>query len=242
MTPGAVARLAFAADYPSLEQASPVCRALRGEVGTVKVGLELFTRHGPAACALAEEAGAALFLDLKLHDIPATVARAVRSVAQSGPRWLTVHASGGRAMLAGAVEAAASSGDLQIVAVTVLTSLDAADLAAQAIGGTAAEQALRLASLAWEAGVRAFVCSPHEAASLRAALGREAVLITPGIRPAGSDSGDQKRVQRPADAISAGADLLVVGRPIRNAADPVQAARAIAAEIATALPPNAART
>ncbi len=222
-------KLAFAADFATLDEAQPVCRALRGEVGTIKVGLELFTRYGPPACALAQQADAALFLDLKLHDIPATVGRAVASAGQLGASWLTVHAAGGSAMLAAAV--AAANGDLSIVAVTVLTSLDDDDLRQQNIAAGTADQVPRLAQLAWNAGVRAFVCSPLEAASLRAALGPEATLITPGIRPAGSQTADQKRVCTPADAIAAGADLLVVGRPIRQAADPVAAARSIVRDI-----------
>ncbi len=226
---GPLRQLAFAADFPTLDEAQPVCRSLRGEVGTIKVGLELFTRYGPPACALAEQADAALFLDLKLHDIPATVGRAVASASRLGATWLTVHAAGGRAMLAAAVEAAGSG--LNIVAVTVLTSLDDDDLSQQNIAGGAADQVLRLARLSWQAGVRAFVCSPLEAASLRAALGPEATLITPGIRPTGSQTADQKRVCTPADAIAAGADLLVVGRPIRQASDPVAAARGIVRDI-----------
>ncbi len=239
-TAGAAAHLAFAADFPSLELARPACAALRGEVGTVKVGLELFTRYGPDACALASAADAALFLDLKLHDIPATVGRAVTSAASLGARYLTVHAAGGEAMLAAAVTAAAQARyadaePMQIVAVTVLTSLDEADLAAQAVPGEVQQHVLRLAQLAWRAGVRAFVCSPHEAATLRRELGPEATLITPGVRPAGMAVGDQKRVQTPAAAIRAGANLLVVGRPIRNAEDPVAAAAAIRSEVAAAL-------
>ncbi len=224
-----VRALAFAADFPSLELARQQCTALRDEVGTLKIGLQLFTRYGPAACELAATANAALFLDLKLHDIPATVARAVTSAGELGARWLTVHAAGGSNMLAAAV--AAAHGEMTIVAVTVLTSLDRADLAIMGIDDEPARQVLRLARLAWRAGVRAFVCSPLEVASLRAELGDNAVLITPGIRPAGARAADQKRVCTPADAIAAGADMLVVGRPIREAADPVAAARAIVAAI-----------
>ena len=225
-------RLAFAADFPSLGDARAICGALRGEVGVLKVGLELFTRDGPSACALAKDADAQLFLDLKLHDIPATVGRAVASARALGAVWLTVHAAGGRAMLKAAVDAAGS--ETRIVAVTVLTSLDDADLADLGIDVSPTTQVLRLAELAWSAGVRAFVCSPLEAAALRASLGADAQLITPGIRPAGAPSADQKRVCSPADAIAAGADMLVVGRPIRQASDPVAAARNIVRAIAKA--------
>jgi orotidine-5'-phosphate decarboxylase len=230
-------RLIFALDYADLDAARAGAACLRGEIGLLKVGLELYTRHGPAALTLADAADADLFLDLKLHDIPATVGRAVASVARlkrDGARvaLLTVHASGGRAMLATAVEEAAG---VEIVAVTVLTSLDDADLASVGVAAAPLEQALRLAELAWQAGVQSFVCSPAEASALRRALGPDAQLITPGVRPSGSGSQDQKRVTTPADAIRGGADRLVVGRPIRDAADPARAARAIVDEIAKTL-------
>lgn len=202
----------------------------------MKVGLELFCRHGTSAVACGEAAGAPVFLDLKLHDIPATVGRAVenlRGLASDGVRYVTVHASGGDAMLRAAVEAAGDA--LQIVAVTVLTSLDDDDLEALGVGASSGAQVERLAKLAFAAGVRDFVCSPAEARAVRAALGDSARIMTPGVRPAGADRQDQKRVTTPRDAIAAGADLLVVGRPIREAADPVVAARAIAAEISEAL-------
>lgn len=225
-------RLAFAADYPSLKDARTACRALHGELGALKIGLELFTRYGPSACSLAEDADARLFLDLKLHDIPATVGRAVASARALDATWLTVHAAGGHDMLRAAVEAAGDQ--TRIVAVTVLTSLDRPDLLSRGIDVEVKAQVLRLAQLAWSAGVRAFVCSPLEAAALRASLGSDALLITPGIRPAGASTADQKRVCTPADAITAGADMLVVGRPIRQADDPVAAAREIVHAIAEA--------
>jgi orotidine-5'-phosphate decarboxylase len=205
-------------------------------VGVVKVGLELFVAHGPNAVALGPRADAAVFLDLKLHDIPATVAAAVRSAGELGVRYLTVHASGGTSMLRAAVDAAAQCATPpRIVAVTVLTSLDDEDLRALGMPSSSASQVQRWAELAFGAGVRAFVCSPAEASSLRAALGHEAELITPGVRPTGTDRGDQKRVMTPADAIRAGADALVVGRPIRNAADPAAAADAIVHEMAAVI-------
>jgi orotidine-5'-phosphate decarboxylase len=202
----------------------------------LKVGLELFVREGPAAVALGRALGRDVFLDLKLHDIPETVERAVAGAAVLGARYLTVHAAGGPAMLGRAVAAAAGAGaPLTLLAVTVLTSLDTPDLPAQGVEGTARDQVVRLARLAWEAGVRGFVASPAEARPLREALGPAALLVTPGIRPAGSNAGDQKRVATPGQAIADGADLVVVGRPIRDAPDPRAAAEAVVAEIASAL-------
>ncbi len=225
-------RIVFPLDYPTLAEASAGAAAVAPAVGVLKVGLELFTREGPAAIGLGREHGRDVFLDLKLHDIPETVERAVASAASHGVRYLTIHASGGRAMLERAQNAAAKAKrPLTLLAVTMLTSLDASDLWAIGVAGTASEHVVRLARLAWDAGVRGFVASPDEARALRDALGREPLIVTPGIRPAGAASGDQKRVATPASAIGDGADLLVVGRPIRDAADPAAAARAIAAEI-----------
>jgi orotidine-5'-phosphate decarboxylase len=181
------------------------------------------------------ELGCDVFLDLKLHDIPATVDGAVARACELGVKYLTVHASGGGAMLEAAVKRAAKDAPgLTILAVTVLTSLDDADLAAAGIPRSATEHVVGLARLAHDAGVRGFVCSPAEITPLRAALGNEVVLVTPGIRPAGAAAGDQKRVGTPGDAIRAGASVLVVGRPIRDAADPAAAARQVLAEIAAA--------
>jgi orotidine-5'-phosphate decarboxylase len=228
-------RLVFPLDYPTLDDARRGALLVAPEVGVLKVGLELFVREGPASVRMGREIGRDVFLDLKLHDIPETVERAVASAAGLGARYLTVHAAGGAAMLSRAVaQAARAAAPLTILAVTVLTSLDASDLAAQAIPGAASDHVLRLARLAWDAGVRGFVCSPAEARAMREALGPEALLVTPGIRPAGADAGDQKRIATPANAIADGADLLVVGRPIRDAADPMLAARAVVAEIARA--------
>jgi orotidine-5'-phosphate decarboxylase len=231
------ARIAFPLDYPSLAEARAGAARLRGCIGLVKVGLELFIKEGPAAFAIAAECGVDLFADLKLHDIPETVDRAIASVAASGARLVTVHAAGGHAMLSRAVQRAEreTGGRLTVLAVTVLTSLDDADLAAQGIGGRAGDQALRLARLAFAAGVRGFVCSPAEVQALRSELGPEVTLVTPGVRPAGANAHDQKRVATPADAVAAGADIVVVGRPIRDAPDPAEAARAIAADIAAGL-------
>jgi orotidine-5'-phosphate decarboxylase len=192
------------------------------------VGLELYVEAGPGAVALGREAGLPVFLDLKLHDIPETVERAVARASALGARMLTVHAAGGRTMLRRAVERARKEGAaLEIVAVTVLTSLDAGDLADAGIAGDVPTQVERLARMAWDEGVRAFVCSPHEAARLRGALGPEATLVTPGVRTA-SDAGkkdDQKRTMTAGEAVAAGARWVVVGRPIRDAPDPLAAAR-----------------
>lgn len=228
--------LAFALDFPSFDQARPALVPLAELVGFAKIGLELFTHDGPNAVRGAVDAGFDVFLDLKLHDIPATVERAVANAARLGVKLLTVHTTGGPAMLQRAVDAARNhSQDLRIVGVTVLTSLDADDLASVGVQASPAEQASRLARTAWDAGVRTFVCSPKEVARLRAELGSEATFITPGIRPAGAETQDQKRVATPASAIADGADILVVGRPIRDAADPAAAAREILTQIDEAL-------
>jgi orotidine-5'-phosphate decarboxylase len=204
-------------------------------VSTVKIGLEVFCRDGAAAVTTARAAAAEadhgdidVFLDLKLHDIPATVRGAARAVAPLTPTYLTVHAAGGSEMIAAAVEALP---DCRITAVTVLTSLDDSSLDRIGLRGPSLRAAVRLATLAVDAGARAIVCSPREVAAIRAAVPSDIVLITPGVRPAGSSSDDQKRVATPAQAISDGADLLVVGRPITGADDPRQAAQSIAADV-----------
>jgi orotidine-5'-phosphate decarboxylase len=236
VSPAARSRLAFPLDYPDLDAARRGAAQIRESVGVLKVGLELFVREGPAAVRVGAELGCDVFLDLKLHDIPATVDGAVASAAGLGARFLTIHASGGPRMVEAAVRRAERENPaLVILAVTVLTSLDDADLAALGISGTASSHALGLARAAHAAGARGFVCSPSEVRRLRAELGPESILVTPGIRPAGSAAGDQKRTGTPRDAILDGANLLVVGRPIRDAADPAGAARSIAAEIDGAL-------
>ncbi len=228
-------RIAFALDYPTLAEASEGAARVAPEVGVLKVGLELFVREGPRAVELGHALGRPVFLDLKLCDIPETVERAVHNAAALGARYLTIHASGGRAMLERAASAAArAASPLTLLAVTVLTSLDESDLASLGVAGSPREHVLRLAALAMGAGVRGFVTSAQEVAGLRGALGAEAFLVTPGIRPAGAGAGDQKRVATPAAALAAGADLLVIGRPIRDAADPRAAAEAIVREIAGA--------
>jgi orotidine-5'-phosphate decarboxylase len=213
--------------------------AVREAVGMLKVGLELFVEAGPRATALGRESKLPVFLDLKLHDIPETVERAVARASALGVGMLTVHASGGRAMLRRAVERARREGaGLQIAAVTVLTSLDAGDLAALGVAdsGDVGVYVERLARLAWDEGVRAFVCSPREAARLRHALGPEVTLVTPGVRSAALEGkapgpDDQKRTMSAGEAIAAGASWVVVGRPIRDAADPLAAARTIGREV-----------
>lgn len=226
----------FALDYASLDEAREGAERVAAHAGVIKVGLELYLRHGPAAAQIAAQTGQALFLDLKLHDIPQTVAGAVHSVSALGAAYLTVHASGGTNMLEAAVEAAlASPRPLAIVAVTALTSLTPGDLSLLGVADAEPDAwVVRLADLAYLAGVRAFVCSPHEAAAVRARLGPGVRILTPGVRPAGTDAGDQRRVSTPSEAIAAGADALVVGRPIRDAPDPAAAAAAIAAEIVSA--------
>lgn len=226
-------RIIVALDTDSPEAALASVSRLAGEVGLFKVGMELFPRGGPDLVNRIRAKGAEVFLDLKFHDIPNTVAGAVKSAVAMGVKFATVHASGGRAMLAAAAAAAAGSGTT-ILAVTVLTSLDDADLASVGFAFPAAEAVDRLAGLAMAAGIGGIVCSAREVAAVRAAVGKNVVLVTPGVRLPGDSAGDQKRVVTPFDAMRAGADYLVVGRPITKAADPVAAARKIAAEIARA--------
>ena len=198
-------------------------------VGVLKVGLEAYVRFGPAAVERARAAGGRVFLDLKLHDIPNTVAGAVAAAAELGVDYLTVHAGGGPAMLEAATRAA--TGRVRILAVTVLTHLDAGELARLDLPGSAAGRALGWARLAREAGCSGIVCSPQELAAIRPELPRPFLLVTPGIRPAGADAGDQKRTATPAAALAAGADLLVIGRPLTQAPDPEAALAALAAEL-----------
>ncbi|MBT2209726.1 orotidine-5'-phosphate decarboxylase [Actinomadura sp. NEAU-AAG7] len=226
MTP---APIAVALDAPDLDTAARWAALVTPYVTTVKVGLELYLRYGPDVVAAVRGAsGVQVFLDLKLHDIPATVRGAARAVARLRPSYLTVHAAGGPAMVRAAVEAAP---DTAIAAVTVLTSLGEADLAAIGLEGPAPDAVRRLAALAVEAGARALVCSPQEAAAVRAEVGAGVTLITPGVRPAGADVQDQARVATPEQALAAGADLLVIGRPITGAPDPGAAAEGIAAAL-----------
>jgi orotidine-5'-phosphate decarboxylase len=233
------ARLALAADLP-LEEGLRLYQQVAAHVAYAKVGLSLFVEHGPAAVAAFQRLGARVFLDLKLHDIPNTVELAAARAGALGVSLLTVHAAGGEAMLRAAVQGAREGARGQghpaprVLAVTVLTSLSAEELAAVGLAGAPEEAALRLARLAVGAGVDGLVCSPREAASLRRELGPGPFLCTPGIRPAGAARGDQTRAETPAFAVRAGADLLVVGRPVYAAAEPLAAARAIADEVSAA--------
>lgn len=228
-------RLAFALDYPTLHDAEAGAARVAGIVGVLKVGLELFVAEGPASVRLGAKLGSKVFLDLKLHDIPETVDRAVATAGQLGAAYLTLHAAGGPRMLEAAAQRAERDGaGLKLLAVTVLTSLDAGDLQAVGISAAPGEQVVRLGKLARAAGIHGLVCSTAEVGALRAALGPEAILVTPGIRPLGAAAGDQKRVGTPASALRDGSSLLVVGRPIRDAPDPAAAARAILDEMSGA--------
>ena len=229
-------RLMVALDVPSAKAASEMVKKLDGTCTWFKVGMELFTAAGPAAVELLVKRGHSVFLDLKFHDIPNTVAGAVRSAAGLGVRMVNVHAAGGPAMLAAAREALAGIADPpELLAVTVLTSMDTAQLRAAGVGRAPADQVELLAKMALKTGIRGFVCSPEEVAALRRLTGSEGVLVTPGIRPAGVNAGDQKRLATPAHALRHGASYLVVGRPITQAADPAAAAEAIVEEMAAAL-------
>ena len=226
-----MAGLIVALDGDDLVEAESLARCLTGAVDAFKVGLTLFAAHGPEALFEIGQHGR-VFCDLKLHDIPTQVRGAARSLASKGVWLTTVHASGGRAMVAAAVEGAGAAGSGTLVAaVTVLTSLDAAELGSLGVAADPAGQVLRLATLAVGAGAQALVCSPQEVAAVRAEVGLGVLLVTPGIRPLGGDAGDQSRVATPAAAVAAGADYLVVGRPITAAADPRAAAEAIRAEM-----------
>ena len=239
-------RLIVALDVSSIESAEDMMRQLGGACQWFKVGLELFAAAGPAVVEALAARGHSVFLDLKFHDIPNTVAGAVRSAAGLGVRMMTVHAAGGPAMLAAARAALDGVADPpQLLAVTVLTSMDAAQLKATGVKRSPAEQVELLARMGWEAGIRGFVCSPQEVTAVRALTGAEGVLVVPGIRPAGAEApvaspshfDDQKRMATPAFALSAGASYLVVGRPITQARDPAKAAEAILDEMAAVATP-----
>lgn len=214
-----------AIDTGDIDAAAAMAGKLAGAVEGIKLGLEFFAAQGPSGVAQVRAAAgsAELFLDLKLHDIPNTVAGAVRSVLSCGADFLTVHASGGREMMQEAV--AEAGGRVKILAVTVLTALSEDDLLSVGQAVPVKDQVLRLAKLAVDAGVDGIVCSPQEISLLRAVLPKNILLVVPGIRPAGSAAGDQKRIMTPEEAAALGADYLVIGRPITEAADPVAAAR-----------------
>ena len=220
-------RLAVALDTAVWERFDAWCALFGPRVGYLKVGLEAYVRFGPRAVERARESGARVFLDLKLHDIPNTVAGAVGAARELGVSLLTLHAGGGRAMLAAAVEAA--RGELGLLAVTVLTHLDPEALAELALPGAIGDRALAWARLAQAAGCRGIVCSAQELGVLRPALPPPFLLVTPGIRPPAAAAGDQRRVATPETALAAGSDLLVVGRPLTAAPDPDAALAAFAA-------------
>jgi orotidine-5'-phosphate decarboxylase len=224
-------RLAVALDFPDEIEALKLVDRLNGACQWFKVGMELYYAAGNGIVHKLRDRGFSVFLDLKLHDIPNTVAGAVRSATQAGASLLTVHAGGGAAMMSAAAEAASAPGSPRLLAVTVLTSMDASELAGIGITVSPAEQVLRLARLAQASGIDGMVCSPEEVAALRKQTGPDTLLVIPGIRPTGSAIGDQKRIATPAEAIAHGASMLVVGRPITRAADPAQAAHAILQEI-----------
>jgi orotidine-5'-phosphate decarboxylase len=229
-------RLIVALDVPDAASAIRLVDQLDGACQWFKVGLELFVAAGPAVVESLAARGYSVFLDLKLFDIPNTVAGAVRSATALGVKMLTLHAAGGPAMLAAA--RAALDGVAhppQLLAVTVLTSMDQAQVNAVGLDRSPAEQVAVLARMGLEAGMRGFVCSPQEVAALRSLAGPEGVLVVPGIRPAGAAIGDQKRIATPADALRQGASYLVVGRPITQAPDPAAAANAILKEMSESL-------
>ena len=213
-------RLIVALDFPSAAPVRSFLAQLDGTCRWLKVGMELYYAEGPAFVQELRSLGYPVFLDLKLHDIPNTVAGAVRSAAKTGASLLTIHASGGPAMMAAAIRAAGDHDSPRLLAVTVLTSMDATQLRATGIPVPPAEQVQLLATLAWNSGVRGMVCSADEVAQLRTTFGNEADLVIPGIRPLDSTPDDQSRTATPAEAIRRGASRLVVGRPITHAADP----------------------
>ncbi|MCS6932677.1 MAG: orotidine-5'-phosphate decarboxylase [Acetobacteraceae bacterium] len=226
------ARIVAALDTDRPAQALAWAEALSPHVGVLKCGLELFCAGGPAAVSPVVARGP-VFLDLKLHDIPNTVAGAVRSVLLLGVAMLTIHAAGGAAMVAAAREAAEAAGAARplLLAVTVLTSLSPEALAATGVPDAPAAQVVRLARLAMAAGADGLVCSPFEIAPIRDALGEAPALVVPGVRPAGADRADQARVATPEEAVAWGADWIVLGRPLTRAADPAAVARAVAAAL-----------
>jgi orotidine-5'-phosphate decarboxylase len=228
MTAGRPTGLIAALDTTDPQQARRWATEVAPSCGILKLGLEFFLANGAAGVRLIDDRP--IFLDLKLHDIPNTVGGAVRAILPLAPALLTLHAAGGPAMIAAARQAAGVDGP-KLLAVTVLTSLDAETLHATGIAGGPRQQVLRLARLALDSGADGLVCSPHEVAMLREAVGPGPILVVPGIRPAGSEVGDQARVMTPAQAAHAGADWLVVGRPITKAENPAAAAAAIAAEL-----------
>ncbi len=230
-------RIYCAVDTPDLAQARALGQALRGSIGGLKLGLEFFGAQGRAGVEAMATLGLPIFLDLKLHDIPNTVASAVKALVPLGLRLMTIHAGGGSVMMKAAVEAAAEAAAKtgverpRILGVTVLTSMDTGDLAEVGVHTQPRDQVLRLAALAEASGLDGVICSPHEITALRQARDPGFLLVVPGIRPAGAAVGDQKRVMTPREAVDLGADYLVIGRPITASPDPAGAARSIAQEL-----------
>jgi orotidine-5'-phosphate decarboxylase len=230
MTARAGERVCLALDFPTRREVLAAARRFAGRVGWFKIGLEAFVTQGPSVVAEVAATGARVFLDLKFHDIPATVAKAVSAAARTGASLVNVHALGGRAMLEAARKAAAD-GDLRLIAVTLLTSLDARALADLPVAGHTEGIARRLAVLAKQCGLDGVVCAAADLTAIRAACGREFWTVVPGIRPSGTAAADQKRVATPRAALEAGADLLVVGRAVTEASDPDRALDALLSEI-----------
>jgi orotidine-5'-phosphate decarboxylase len=228
MNSPALEKIIVALDVPTQDEAQNLISSLKGEVGAFKIGLQRYTGDGPGLVRAALSFGS-VFLDLKLHDIPNTVAKAVESAEQLGVQMLTLHLSGGGEMIRAAVKTRKT--DMLLLGVTVLTSSNEATLQETGVSASTAEQVLRLAKLGVDNGIGGLVASPQEARLLRQEFGDQIKIVTPGIRPAGSDAGDQKRIASPREAIEAGADYLVIGRPITGAADPKAAARKIVAEL-----------
>ncbi|MGH6873806.1 MAG: orotidine-5'-phosphate decarboxylase [Aestuariivirgaceae bacterium] len=231
--PNAPNPIAVAIDESELGAAQSLLRKLAGEIGWIKLGMEFFFAQGRSGYEQLARLGLPVFLDLKLHDIPNSVAAALNSLMRLEPRpgIVNVHASGGRAMMEAAADAV--KGRAKLIAVTVLTSLEESDLADIGLDGrsSSADHALMMAKLAKSSGLDGVVCSPHDVAQIKGTLGKDFLAIVPGVRPEGSGTGDQKRVATPGAARKAGADLLVIGRPITRAKDPQTAARAIAKEV-----------
>lgn len=219
-------KIIVALDVPNADAALHLADQLSGTAAWVKIGLQLFTAEGPSIVRVMKERGFKVFLDLKFHDIPNTAREAVHSVVQLGADMTTIHLSGGQKMIRQAVEASAGS-SLLVLGVTVLTSFDAHELNGIGISASPAEQVSNLVRLGTGVGLRGIVCSPHEIASLRAEFGSDVAIVTPGVRPAGSDANDQQRVMTPAEALSAGASHLVIGRPISAAKSPREALQRI---------------
>ncbi len=221
-------RIIVALDFPIGAEALALVRRFSPHGGLFKIGLQLYIAAGPEIVRAVHDLGGRVFLDLKLHDIPNTVARAVESAGSLGVEMLTLHLGGGRSMIEAA--AAAAAPDLMLLGVTILTSSDETTLREVGVGASMEEQVLRLAKLGVESGIGGIVASPHELKALRSAHGTKIKIITPGIRPTGSVAGDQKRAMTPAEALKAGADYLVIGRPITAAPDPLAALERIVAD------------